>query len=229
MSYPPRQQLRFKRKKGYFSSGKIILIVLLTLFAAGCAASIPMNKLVTLSGTFTGSTSEGHPVSLTLHQEKDAVTGQGSVGEESFVLSGLTSLHGPMVITYENGGVAPAYIMLSPDGQDIKMQGLGGPLHLIRGGEPLSHPSGPFEGRYAYSGSPRIYLSLTQGGELVAGTGFVEGKAVAVVGRVTESHKASGTLLFSDESRARVKVVISEDGQTLHISGLGSLLQMKRQ
>ncbi len=228
MSYPFIRPARDSGKKGYFYLGKNFLILLLIILMAGCATSVPVNKPSTLSGTFRSSASEGLPVHLTLQQDKNTVTGQGLIGGRAFILSGLTSWHGPLVITYGDGTVASSYVTLSPDGQTIKIQGLGLPFPLIRGGEPVDKPSGPFEGRYSYPGPPRIDLSLTQGGELIAGTGFVEGKAVAVVGKATGLHMTSGTLLFSDESQSGVKGTLSGDGRILTIHGLGNPIEMRR-
>lgn len=228
MSYPFIQPPRDSGINKYFYPGKKFLIALLSILMAGCAASGTMNKPFTLSGTFRGSASEGLPVDLTLHQEKNTVTGQGLIGGRPFILSGLTSWHGPLLTTYGDGTVASAYVTLSPDGQNVKIRGLGLPFSLARGGEPVDRPSGPFEGRYSYPGPPRIDLSLTQHGELVAGTGFVEGKAVAVVGKATGLHMTSGTLLFSDESQNGVKGTLSADGHILTIHGLGGPIEMRR-
>src|SRR3990170_1823760 len=174
-----------------------------------------------LSGTFSGSAPDGRPIKVTLIQDENTVTGRGLIGEKVFSLSAITSYHGPMVLSFGDGTVAPAYITLSPDGASATMKGMGLSIALNRGGEPLRAPSGPFAGRYANPGPPLLWLNLTQGGDLLAGTGFIDGKPVAVVGKVTAPNHATGTILFSDESQNRVKVVLSGDGRTLTIEGLG--------
>jgi hypothetical protein len=151
------------------------------------------------------------------------------IGDRVFIISGLASYHGPMILAFEDGSATPAYIMLSADGKEARIQGLGTPLTIKRGGEPLRAPSGPFAGTYKASGPPPLSLTLIQGGDLLAGTGFVEGNPVAVVGRVTGANSASGTILFSDESRNGVQVVLSGDKGILTIHGLGGPIEMKRE
>jgi hypothetical protein len=193
----------------------------------GCTPML-RKKPPTLSGTFSGSTPDGRPIRVSLHQDENAMTGRGLIGDRGFILSGLASLHGPMILTFEDGSTGPAYLMLSANGDEATIQGLGTPTTVKRGGEPLRAASGPFAGRYGASGPPSLLLTLTQGGDLLAGTGFVEGQPVAVVGKVNEPNRAAGTLLFSDGSQNRVKVVRSSDGQTLTIQGLGGPIEMWR-
>ncbi len=194
----------------------------------GCTPMI-RQETPKLSGTFSGSTSDGHSVKITIIQDENTVTGRGLIGEKIFSLSAITSYHGPMVLSFGDGTVAPAYITLSPDGDSATMQGMGISIALNRGGEPLRATSGPFAGRYSNPGPPQLWLNLTQGGDLLAGTGFVEGKPVAVVGKVTAPNRAAGTILFSDESQNRVKVVLSGDGKVLTIEGLGGPIEMRRE
>jgi hypothetical protein len=73
-----------------------------------------------------------------------------------------------------------------------------------------------------------VWITLNQWGDLLAGTGFDQGKPVAVVGRIIEPLNAMGTLLFSDESLMRIRATLSEDKGTLTIKGLGAPFHMKR-
>ncbi len=203
-----------------------VLLSLLLIFFFGCTKMV-REEPPTLSGTFRGDTGAGSPVTITFIQDENTITGRGKIGDRVFSLSGITSWHGPIVLNYEDGDIRPAYITLSPDGGIVTISGLGPSITLNHGGEPQRAPSGPFAGRYANTGPPQLWLNLTQGGNLLAGTGYVDGRPVAVVGKVTDVRKATGTILFSDESQTRVKVVLSGDGRTLTIEGLGAPIQMR--
>ena len=205
-----------------------ILVILAIALIFGCTPMIRQEP-PKLSGTFSGSTSDGHSVKITIIQDENTVTGRGKIGDRVFSLSGLTSWHGPIVLNYEDGNIRPAYLMLSPDGEAVTLNGLGPSITLSHGGEPQRAPSGPFAGRYSNPGPPQLWLNLTQGGDLLAGTGFIDGKPVAVVGKVTAPNRVTGTILFSDESHNRVKVVLSGDGRTLTIEGLGVPIEMRRE
>lgn len=205
-----------------------ILVILAIALIFGCTPMIRQES-PTLSGTFRGNTQDGSPVTVTFQQDENTITGRGKIGDRVFSLSGLISWHGPIVLNYEDGNIKPAYVMLSPSGEAVTLSGLGPSMTLSHGGEPLRAPSGPFAGRYANPGPPLLWLNLTQGGDLLAGTGFIDGKPVAVVGKVTAPNRASGTILFSDESQQRVKVNLSGDGKALTIEGLGGPIQMRRE
>ena len=201
--------------------------ILVAGIGLGCAPIIKQ-EVPRLSGTFSGSTPEGHPFKVSLIQEKNVVTGRGLMGERGFSLSAITSQHGPVILTFTDGSTTPGYITLSPDGNTATFRGMGFPLALNRGGEPLRAPSGPFAGQYVNLGPPLLRLSLTQGGDLLAGTGFMDGRPMAVVGKVTGPNRVSGTILFPDESQNGVKMTLSDDGRTLKIHGLGGPIEMGR-
>jgi hypothetical protein len=202
--------------------------ILSLTISLGCTP-ILRREAPTLSGTFRGNTSDGRSVKVTLIQDENTVTGRGLIGEKVFSLSAIISYHGPMILTFDDGTFTPAYLMLSSDGDVVTIQGIGPSMALDRGGDPIRTHSGPFAGRYSSGGPPALYLNLTQGGELLAGTGFVEGKAIAVVGKTSGPNHASGTLLFSDESQQRIKVRMSDDSKILTIDGLGAPIEITRQ
>lgn len=213
-------------KKTPLGMETIIMLAIGLLF--GCTPMIRQGP-PTLSGTFRGNAQDGSPVTITFEQEENTIAGRGRTGERVFSLSGLTSWHGPILLNYEDGNLKPAHVMLSPDGETVTLGGLGPPIALSHGGEPLRAATGPFAGHYSAQGPPPLWLNLAQGGNLLAGTGFVDGKPIAVVGKETTPNHASGTLLFSDESQQRVRVSLSGDGRTLTIEGLGGPIEMKRE
>lgn len=214
-------------KRDIFLQSRIVVLITIVLII-GCTPIIKQEP-PTISGTFSGTSHDGRPVTVTLLHEENTVTGRGSIGERIFTLSGLTSYYGPMILTFEDGTTTSASIMLSPDGNTATIRGLGIPLTVNRGGEPLRALSGPFAGHYSTTGPPPLWLTLTQGGDLLAGTGFIDGKPVAVVGKVTGPNRAAGTILFSDESQNRVKVNLSGDGRVLTIEGLGGPFEITRE
>ena len=89
----------------------------------GCTPAIK-NETPDLSGTFRGIASERQPVSLTFCQKGNTVTGNCSIGGRLCSLSGITSHHGLMVITFEDGRTIPAKVTLSPDTDMATIQGL---------------------------------------------------------------------------------------------------------
>ncbi len=182
-----------------------------------------------LSSTFQGTTFDGKSVRITLNQKGNTVTGNGLIGNKRCSISGITSQYGPIIVTFEDGRVTPATVAISPAGNTATIKGFGQPLVVNRGGKPVKTSSGPFAGNYKTAGPPPLTLTLTQGGKLLAGTGFVEGKPIAVVGKVIGSNKASGAILFSDESRNIVKATLSGDGRILTILGFGSPIEMARE
>lgn len=182
-----------------------------------------------LSGTFRGNTHDRQPATFTLIQKDNTLTGNGSIGGRLCSLSGITSHHGPVIMTFEDGKTVPATVTLSPDTDTAAIQGLDKPLLVSRGGEPVRAASGPFAGNFKAPGPPQIALTLNQGGKLLAGTGFIDGKPVAVVGKVTGANQAAGAVLFSDESRNAVKATLSGDGRVLTIRGLGGPIELRRE
>lgn len=193
----------------------------------GCAA---MNRVPSpqLNGTFSGTSNDGRRFSLTLQQKEHTVIGAGLWDDQEFGLSALTAPQGPMVISTAEGSPIPGHIALSPNGQTVTLIGLGDPIQLVRGGPPVDVLPGPFSGRFVIYKPLQIHLDLTQGGDLIAGTGYLDGKAVAVVGKVVAADRARGAVLYSDESRHRVSVSLSTDRRTLTIEGLGAPIVMKR-
>jgi len=207
--------------------GVVLFPVLSVSIVVACA---PLGRPAspTLSGTFQGTSADGQPMTVTFRQKSNTVTGQGSVGAHSFSLSALAAWHGPMVLAYPDGAIKPAKVTLSPDGTTVTIHEPGKKVILRRGGTPLDVVPGPFAGRYSVV-TPNVRLTLSQGGELLAGTGFLAGRPVAVVGRVTGPKRARGTLLFADESRNGVKASLSDDRQTLTVTGLGAPLHLIRE
>jgi len=182
-----------------------------------------------LTGTFSGTSEDGRPLSVTLKQTKNTVVGAGDWAGESFGLSALTSPQGPFVLTFEGGSGGRGHLALSLNGEALTVRGFGAPVTLSRGGTPMAPASGGFAGTYSASGPRPVRLRLSQGEDLLAGTGYVNGRPVAVAGKIIEPDKARGTVLFSDESRNAVSATLSDDGGTLTVRGLGGLIEMQRQ
>jgi hypothetical protein len=182
-----------------------------------------------LSGTFSGTTADGRTLTLSLAQESNTVIGQGKLGDQSFGLSAITAPQGTAVIIPASGTQLSGSVALAPAGDSLTLYGLGEPVELARGGTPLPVTGGPFAGRYKTRRPEEIWLQLEQSGDLLAGTGFVWGKPVAVAGWVTGPREARGSLLLSDQSRNGIKVSLSGDLGTLNVSGLGGTIAMRRQ
>jgi hypothetical protein len=204
------------------------IALLLVIAVTGCDRTerLPPPQL---SGTFTGATADGRALTISLAQDQNTVIGAGRLADQLFSLSAITAPQGPAVIIAAGGAQSSGSIALAPAGDSVTLYGLGEPVELARGGTPLPVTAGAFAGRYKARHPQRIWLQLEQSGELLAGTGFLWGRPVAVAGWVTGPREARGSLLLSDQSRNGVRVTLSADLSTLSVSGLGGTIQMQRQ
>jgi hypothetical protein len=206
----------------------VIILCLYLVLAAGCN-SFAEPEPPSLSGTFRGTTADGRAVQVTLAQKKNSLTGMGRFADKSFSFSGLPSWQGPLVVNFEEGQSARGSFTLSPDGKTLAILGMGPTFTLSRGGEPESVMAGPFAGHFGVDSPRPLWVKLTQADNLLAGTGFDDGKPVAFVGKVMEPRKARGTLLFPDKSQVRVTLRLSENQEVLTVSGLGGSLNLMKQ
>jgi hypothetical protein len=205
-----------------------ITLCLCLVLAAGCNAFVEPEP-PSLSGTFRGTTADGRAVQVTLTQKKNSLTGVGRLADQSFSFAGLPSWQGPLVVNFEEGQNARGSFTLSPDGKTLAILGMGPTFTLTRGGEPESVTAGPFAGHFGVDSPRPLWVKLTQADNLLAGTGFDDGKPVAFVGKVMEPRKARGTLLFPDKSQVRVTLKLSDNREVLTVSGLGGSLNLLKQ
>jgi hypothetical protein len=166
---------------------------------------------------------------VTFTQEGNAIVGGGVIGGRRFAAAGLVNWSGNLVFTFEDGAIASSRVTLSPNGTSGSILDLGTRLTLERGGEPTPSVSGSFTGRFRSSGSPALSITLTQGGNLLSGIGYVEEKPVAVVGRVAGPGSVVGTITYSDDSRSNVRATLSAGGRTLTVAGLGAPIELTRE
>jgi len=216
-----------KSHSGRPSAWRWIAIVALAGVVIGCAR-VPIESAPEVSGTFAGETREGRSTEWTFHQTENAIAGRGVLGAREYAVSGLVAWHGPAVFVSDEGDTTQGYITLSPDGEQAVISGLDVPIELRRRGEPATTSPGRFNGHYIAGSNAVVRLDLKQVGSLVSGLGFVNGKAVAVVGTIQETGTVSATVLFSDESRSPVTAELSDDGQSLSIYGLGGPVELTR-
>jgi len=221
-----------ERKRGVMARGPLghfglcgaLAVGVLLGLTSGCARKEPPP---TLSGTFRETSVGGGTTVVTFSQEGNAIVGGGIIGGRRFAASGLATWSGSLVFTFEDGAIASRRVTLSPDGASIL--GLGTHLTLERGGEPMRLTPGTFSGKFRSPGPPALSLTLTQGGELLSGIGYVDGKPLAVVGRVTGPGSVVGSILYSDESRSSVRATLSSNGRTLTVGGLGAPIELTRE
>lgn len=207
----------------------IISMVFLLLLSTGCS-HLRKHSYPTLSGTFSGRTQDGRTAKVTITQKSNTIIGRGNVGDQSFGFSGITSFYAPLLIFFSEDGVKGAQLALSSNGDTITVHGLGKPTTLKRGGEPVPSSPGPFAGRFKMRSSPmRVWLDLTQYGELLSGIGYYKEKPVAMAAKVIGPNEADGNLLFSDESRTKVKIILSDDKSSLTVKGIGAPFDLSRQ
>jgi hypothetical protein len=208
------------------AAGWLVALCLLPV-AFGCSP-VAHRQLPPMSGSFHGVMADGAPLRLTVEQDGDRVTGFGRHGDRSFAFSGLPSRQVNGSCIFDDRSVMPAAVVMSPDGQVLAVRMQGGETIMERGGEPVVNVPGPFNGRYASGGRSAASVRLLQDGVLLAGTGFVSGRPVAVSGRVVGEGEARGDIQFADESRQSVRVSLSGDRQQLTVTGIGAPIVMKR-
>jgi hypothetical protein len=202
----------------------LVLAVFFILTACDRFESAPPS----LNGNFSGTAADGRRIVVTLEQTGQAVAGRGVEGDRSFAVSAVVAWQGPALLTFQDGSVAAGSISLRTDGSGVSIRGLREPLNLERGGEPAAAAGGAFAGRFFGAGPPEATVSLTQSGELIAGTGVLDGRAVAVVGRVIGPNAAEGRLLFNDESHMQVRAALADEGRELRLEGIGGNLVLAR-
>ncbi len=206
---------------------RILWCLLLSLTVAAC--STLREPRPELSGTFTGTSSDGSPVVVNFTQSEQIVTAYGSVGTTPMKLSALVSPHGPALIMLDDGERMASDIALAADGDTATMTFRGEEISLTRGGSVAEPVSSDFQGRFESRGLSEIAVELSHSGRLVAGTGFFEGRPIAVVAHTDLSgDRADGVLLFSDESRLEIVAILSRGGGTLTIQGLGGPVNLVR-
>ena len=205
-----------------------VSVVVAVGLSVGCAhlTKVPPP---TLTGTYKGNTSDGRPVSVTLDQDGNAVTGYGELDSRRMAVSAVTSWHGPVVLVFPDGKTSQGDLTLAAHGDKIALRAADLEAVMTRTVGAPAHSSGPFAGRFVRKGPLPMWVTLSQEGHLIGGTGYVNGRAVAVAGKTTGPDQVQGTLLFSDESRNAVKATLSDGGHLLTVEGLGESIRMRRQ
>lgn len=181
-----------------------------------------------LNGIFNGTDTDGKTITLSLNQKQNVVRGVGTWGEQSISISALTAPRGPMVLSTDTGRLDNGYIQMSADGRTVTVNCQRAELILERSNQSVSRRTGPFQGHFERTVPTHLWLDLEQNHELLAGTGYINGQPVAVVGKIVGHNKVKGTLLYSDASRIRVASSLSEDGNTLIVTGIGGTIELKR-
>ncbi len=215
----PSDEIRRRKYCGSTSFVRFTTILLasamISAYLAGCSRD-PGHKAPDLAGTFSGVLPDGKHMTITLHQDENIVSGHGMVDSKSFSVSGVTSAYGPLVVAFENGYVARSKVVLSQRGRSAQLAWLGKTVALQRGGDPIPASSGEFAGEYATNKPYPIQITLTQREKMLAGTGYITDKAVALVGMVEDGTEcANGTIQYSDASSARTRVCLSPDRDAL--------------
>ena len=171
---------------------------------------------------------DGKPLVITFNQNAHLVTGHGSLDGNPVSLSALVGLNGPALIVFNEGNMASAWMTLSPDGESATVQLRGNKISLKRGSISGYHASGDFSGSFQATGFPSFKLTLSQIDNLIAGTGLINGRAVAIAGKKTDHKYADCSLLFSDESCTKIAVILSEDSRSIQVKGLGNNVNLRR-
>lgn len=222
---PARDPRRFQPRRPTPVLGWLFPLIYL-IFSACASLALPVSPVLT--GTFSGLTADGRAIRITFEQRAGTVIGRGVLAADAFEISALTAPQGPLILVFERGGVTRGEIALAPDGKTATIHGLGAPVTLRRGGEPISLAEGPFAGLYAAGMPAVVWLELQQTGELLAGTGYLQGRAVAVVAKISGPGEARGSALFSDGSRAGLVLMLSADGRQLRASAAAGIVEMER-
>jgi hypothetical protein len=209
----------------------LILILAISIIALGCS-TIPIIEPQTVSGTFSGVTSEGGPVVLTLEQEGQAFKGQGTLNGQPIVIAGPLTWSAIGSLTHADGSLSLVKLSLSADSDMLTLENPEQPsLLLNRGGTPISQPTGPFTGKYQAVEGETVWAAVTlvQSGLLISGFGTVLGEMTGISGRTTAANEVNGIMLFLDESQVRFEAKLSADGQSITLLGLGAPVVLRRE
>lgn len=210
-------------------SSQLFLLLPILVICSSCA-HYKSHTVKNFTGTFSGTTADGKSTKVTFKQKGNALSGIGTVEDQKFTLSGIVSHYAPVVVNSQENGSHTAYFTLSVNGKKVTLLGLGGPLTLKRGGAKVEEAPGAFTGKYSTQDMQKsIRLSLIQFGELLSGTGYYGSRPVAFAGKVHAVEKATGELLFSDESRIKIKAKLSEEGNLLIIRENTAKFELFRQ
>ncbi len=216
------------KKKVFILLAALVLVAV--VIKLGVTTTLEM-RTQTVSGTYTGVTGAGDPITLTLEQEDQAFKGQGTIAGKPVVISGVLAWEAVGSLTHPDASSFSVRLGLSSDGETLAIKTLGQPdVILNRGGTPVVQPSGPFSGKYRSAGPAVSLASMTilQSGSLIAGFAQIFDQTVAVTGKVTNINKVAGRLTFLDESQSSFHAELSTDKKTITIFGMGNPIVFER-
>lgn len=185
----------------------------------------------TLTGTFSGQTSQGDPITLTMVQEEKGFRGNGNINGSPVAISGVLTWQAIGSLTHVDGSSSLVRVSLSSDSNDLVIKTVGQPdIDLIRGGTPVSGPAGTFSGKYRTVGPDEqlARATIVQTGSLISGVAQFFDQISGISGKVVEPNKISGMLTFLDESRVQFHAELSADEQSITITGMGNPIVLER-
>jgi hypothetical protein len=209
--------------------GQVFFIFCILSFL-GCTESIVI-EIQPAAGTFSGQTPEGDPVSITLDRIDEGFRGNGTINGDPIVISGVRTWEAIGTLTHADGSSALVRVTLSSDNDSLTIRKTGqADIVLFRGGTPVAGVPGPFTGKYR-SMAPNDSLArvtIVQTGSLISGIAEIFDQITAISGRLTDSHKAQGTVTYSDESRVMFHAELSADANSITITGMGDPIELER-
>jgi hypothetical protein len=214
----------------FFQTQAILLCIFVLLACLGCTESSELETR-SLTGTYSGLTSDGDPIVLTVEQNDQGFRGNGTLKGFPVVISGILTWEAIGSLTHADGSSSLVRITLSSDNGELNIKTAGQPdVDLILGGTPVTGSSGPFTGKYR-TASPNDSLAsatIVQTGTLLSGVGRFFDQITAISGQVTDPKEAKGMLTFLDESRVQFNAELSADQQSITITGMGNPVLLER-
>lgn len=214
----------------YFQIKARLLCVFGMLIFFGCT-ELSEIETQSLTGTYSGQTTQGDLIILTLEQKDQGFRGNGSINGNSVVISGALTWEAIGSLTHADGSSSLVRISLSSDREELIIKTVGQPdIDLLRGGTPVSGPAGPFSGKYrtVEPNDSLASVTIVQTGFLISGVAQFFDQITGISGQVTDPNKAKGMLTFIDESRVQFHAELSADEQSLTITGMGNPIVFER-
>jgi len=207
-----------------------IFFIFCILSIIGCTQSTDIT-IQSPAGTFNGQTPEGDPITLTIDQINQGISGRGTINGDPIAISGIQTWNAIGTLTLADGSAALVRIELSSDNDSLTITKTGqADMVLVRGGTPIDGASGPFTGKYR-SVAPNdsiARVTIVQTGDLISGIAEIFDQITAISGRLTDPLKARGTVTYRDESRVMFHAELSADADSITITGMGDPFTLER-
>lgn len=212
------------------------------------------DKTMAAYETYSGTTSTGQRIHLSLKEQGSDFVGHGTIGANKFNVSGLTIWRGIASMVDSKGEIVRLDIEMTPNKNFLTLRGLKEPIDLSRTSLITSTLTlGSLSGYYETEDGSEIKMAveILHVDDRIYGTAKVMGDEVAVVGYLktlglgrrlempgeTKGKKEedkfslqfiSGMLLYRDNIQQKFTANISKDEKTITFTGIGGTVKLEK-